>query len=240
MASFLYDFIDHWIIDDFDIQNIRDILLEFLAVIAFVFLLVVIIIAMIKAPMLIGHGSIEMSIFVVFGLIHAVMNILDEFIWFTEQFYPIWKTIKDLFLLIGAIVLMVGFYRFFIFSARLFGTDSKKEKEDIKEEKIEEMEEAIEEVAEEIEETEEDLTEDEIVDDVIEEVVEETLEDTLEEAVDEDVYDNVIEDIVEEATEETTEEEPVVEVTEEEESEAIEMKEENIEEEKSTFDAEFP
>ncbi len=95
MPNLLYQFIDHWIVDGFSIQDVRDILLEFLAVIGAIVLLVVIIIAMIKAPMLIGHGSIEMSIFSVFVLVHVVMNILDEFIWFTTEFYPIWKILKE-------------------------------------------------------------------------------------------------------------------------------------------------
>ncbi|MHA1220457.1 MAG: hypothetical protein ACTSQB_01855 [Candidatus Heimdallarchaeota archaeon] len=44
------DFIDHWI-TDFDLQAVRDILLESLAVIAFLFLLVVLIIAITKAQL---------------------------------------------------------------------------------------------------------------------------------------------------------------------------------------------
>ncbi|MHA1355882.1 MAG: hypothetical protein ACTSR1_11990 [Candidatus Heimdallarchaeota archaeon] len=170
MPNLLYQFIDHWIVDGFSIQDVRDILLEFLAVIGAIVLLVVIIVAMIKAPMLLGHGSIEMSIFSVFVLVHVVMNILDEFIWFTSEFYPIWKILKDTSLLIGAIVMMVGFFRFFIFSARLFGTEPMKEKEDDDDDDDEDddiLREAVEEVAEAIDEADEGFTEDEIIEEVI-------------------------------------------------------------------------
>ncbi|NHJ84441.1 MAG: hypothetical protein FK734_03215 [Asgard group archaeon] len=125
-AHLLGQFIDHWITDGFSIQDIRDILLEFLAVIAFLFLLVVVIIALTKAPILNSHGSIEVLIFVLLGLIHAVMNVLDEFIWFVDVFYvKVWKPIKDITLLLGAVLLLIGFFRFFLFSERLFGTSAK-------------------------------------------------------------------------------------------------------------------
>lgn len=114
--------VERWL-TEFDLSAVRDIMLEFLAVIAFLFLLAVLIIAMIKAPILSKHGSIEMMFFVILGLVHATMNILDEFVWFTQEFYDIWKIMKDLFLLVGAIILVVGFFRFFLFSTRLFGTE---------------------------------------------------------------------------------------------------------------------
>lgn len=118
--------LENWI-TEFDLQALRDIMLEFLAVIAFIFLLVVVIISMKKAPMLIKHGSIEMFTFVILGIIHASMNLFDEFAWFTQEFYNIWKIIKDITLLLGAVILVVGFFRFFVFSARLFGyTESAK------------------------------------------------------------------------------------------------------------------
>ncbi len=116
-------FIDHWI-TEFNLSDVRDIILESLAIVAFLFLLVVIIIAMTKAPMLIGHGSIEMFIFVILDLAHAGMNLFDEFAWITN--YDLWKSLKDIFLLAGAVVLVIGFFRFFLFSARLFGEDIKK------------------------------------------------------------------------------------------------------------------
>ena len=215
-----------------------DILLEFLAGIAFIFLLVVVIIAMIKAPMLIGHGSIEMSIFVFFGLIHSAMNLADEFLWFTQDFYKIWKALKDLSLLLGAIVLLVGFFRFFQFSARLFGSEPAKDEDD---DDDDELEEAVEEVTEIIDETDKGFTEDVIIEEVVEEVVEETLEDVLEDTADEPV-DDVIEDIDEviaetienitelDFTEETTTEEatePEIDFLEELEAEAAEEEEIN-------------
>ena len=114
--------IDHWI-TDFDLQAVRDILLEGLAVIAFLFLLVVLIIAMARAPILISRGSIEIFIFVLLGLTHSIMNVFDEFAWITN--YNYWKLSKEILLLVGAVLLVIGFFRFFIFSARLFGEDTK-------------------------------------------------------------------------------------------------------------------
>lgn len=111
-------FIDHWI-TSFDLQAVRDILLEFLAVLGFLFLFVALIIALIKAPILFKHGSLEILFFVIFGFISAVMNVFDEFAWLT--YYSYWKLTKDLLLLIGAVLLVVGFSRFFLFSTRLFG-----------------------------------------------------------------------------------------------------------------------
>lgn len=201
MPNLLASVVDQWL-TTFDLQAVRDILLEFLAFIAFVFLLIVIIFAMIKAPMLIGHGSIEMGVFVLLGLTHSVMNMLDEFVWFTSEFYTIWKLIKDLCLLVGAIVLMVGFFRFFIFSARLFGTEPEKDEKGIA---------AVAEDFTEVADIEEVPTEDEVV----EEVEEETLEDILVETTDDDVYEDPVEVITEEIAEETTIEEPETEIVEE-------------------------
>ncbi|HUU79034.1 MAG TPA: hypothetical protein VMX55_11870 [candidate division Zixibacteria bacterium] len=122
MPLHLTAILERWI-TEFNLSAVRDIMLEFLAVIAFLFLLAVLIIAMIKAPILSKHGSIEMIIFVILGLIHATMNVFDEFAWFTQEFYDVWKTLKDLCLLVGAIILVIGFFRFFLFSTRLFGTE---------------------------------------------------------------------------------------------------------------------
>jgi len=60
-------------------------------------------------------------IFVLLGLASSIMNVIDEFIWFTVKGYKYWKLSKDLLLLVGAVILVVGFFRFFVFSARLFG-----------------------------------------------------------------------------------------------------------------------
>ncbi|NHJ04518.1 MAG: hypothetical protein EAX90_06825 [Candidatus Heimdallarchaeota archaeon] len=130
MSLNLAAILERWI-TEFNLSAVRDIMLEFLAVIAFLFLLAVLIIAMIKAPILSKHGSIEMIVFVILGLIHATMNVFDEFAWFTQEFYDIWKILKDLCLLLGAIILVVGFFRFFLFSTRLFGTE-KIEEPDLK------------------------------------------------------------------------------------------------------------
>jgi hypothetical protein len=114
--------VDHWI-TDFDLQAVRDILLEGLAFVAFLFLLIVLIIAMARAPILISRGSLEIFIFVLLGLTHSVMNVIDEFAWITN--YNYWKLSKEILLLTGAVLLVIGFFRFFIFSARLFGEDTK-------------------------------------------------------------------------------------------------------------------
>ena len=114
----------------FDISAVRDILLEFLALIAFLFLLVVLLIAASKTPILLKHGFFEAFSFVSLGFIHASMNLFDEFVRFTQEFYYFWKITKDLTLLVGAIILVVGFFRFFAFSARLFGIEPKNEEEE--------------------------------------------------------------------------------------------------------------
>lgn len=121
MIKLILAFIETWL-TEFDLQDIRDILLESLAVIAFLFLLVVVIIAMAKSPILNKHGSIEILFFVIFGLIHSAMNVFDEFAWIGP--YDYWKLSKDIILLAGAVILMVGFFRFFAFSSRLFGKET--------------------------------------------------------------------------------------------------------------------
>ncbi|HUT80095.1 MAG TPA: hypothetical protein VMZ29_02750 [Candidatus Bathyarchaeia archaeon] len=112
-------FIDHWI-TTFDLQAVRDILLESLAVLGFLFLSVALIIALAKAPILLRHGSLEILFFVIFGFISSCMNVFDEFAWLGP--YSYWKLAKDLILLGGAVLLVIGFSRFFWFSSRLFGT----------------------------------------------------------------------------------------------------------------------
>jgi hypothetical protein len=122
MIRLLLSIIETWI-TEFDLQAIRDIMLESLAMVAFIFLLIVVIIALARSPILNKHGSIEILFFVIFGLIHSIMNIFDEFAWFTETAYNYWKLSKDIILLLGAILLIVGFFRFFAFSSRLFGKE---------------------------------------------------------------------------------------------------------------------
>jgi hypothetical protein len=130
--------IDHWI-TTFDWQAIRDILLESLAGVAFIFLLIVVIIAMRKSPILSTHGSIEILLFVVLGLVHSIMNVFDEFAWFTFEAYNYWKLSKDIILLVGAVLLIIGFFRFFIFSSRLFGIDTQKDEIMYNEEQLKEQ-----------------------------------------------------------------------------------------------------
>ncbi|MHA1826110.1 MAG: hypothetical protein ACTSUA_05570 [Candidatus Heimdallarchaeota archaeon] len=113
-------FIDHWIIPS-SWQDYRDIVMESLTVLAFLFLLVVIIISMKKSPILNKHGSIEFLFFVILGFVHATMNVFDEFAWIGP--YTYWKLGKDLTLLFAAIILVVGFFRFFTFSWRLLGEE---------------------------------------------------------------------------------------------------------------------
>jgi hypothetical protein len=125
--------VEQWI-DSFSQSDVRDLMLEELAVVGFLFLLVVVILAQYKSPILSSHGFIEMMVFIIFGLTSTVMDIIDEFIWFTQDFYNAWKLTKDLLLLLGAIVLVIGFLRFFQFSARLFGLP--KEPEEREEENI--------------------------------------------------------------------------------------------------------
>jgi uncharacterized membrane protein len=120
MIKLILTFIETWL-TEFDLQAIRDIMLESLAVIAFIFLLIVVIIAMTRSPILNKHGSIEILCFVIFGLIHSAMNVFDEFAWIGP--YDYWKLSKDIILLLGAILLIVGFFRFFAFSSRLFGKE---------------------------------------------------------------------------------------------------------------------
>jgi len=124
MSWTLLAFIDHWILPS-GWQDYRDIIMESLAVLAFLFLLAVIIISLRKSPILSRHGSIEFLFFVIFGFIHSVMNVFDEFAWIGP--YTYWKFGKDLALLLAAVILVIGFFRFFAFSWRLFGEEEQKE-----------------------------------------------------------------------------------------------------------------
>ena len=127
MTSFmLASVVEQWL-TDFDFSAVRDILLEFLALIAFLFLLVVLFIAASKTPILLKHGFLEAFTFVILGFISVSMDLFDEFVWFTQEFYNFWKITKDVTLLVGAIVLVIGFFRFFAFSARLFGVEPQEE-----------------------------------------------------------------------------------------------------------------
>lgn len=126
MSYILASVVEQWI-TSFDFSAVRDILLEFLALIAFLFLLVVLLISASKTPILLKHGFLEAFTFVILGFIHASMNLFDEFVWFTQEFYYFWKITKDVTLLIGAIILVIGFFRFFAFSARLFGVEPQEE-----------------------------------------------------------------------------------------------------------------
>ncbi|MHA2426313.1 MAG: hypothetical protein ACXAEF_16105 [Candidatus Thorarchaeota archaeon] len=99
-------------------------LLDISTVAAFVIVLVVIIIAKNRYPMMERRRTIwPLILFALFGVVSMGMDAFDEFFWFSPKaFYDfIWKPFRLFLFLIGIFILVFAFIQFYGFSERLFG-----------------------------------------------------------------------------------------------------------------------
>jgi len=100
--------------------------LDLLTVVGFVLLLVVVIYAARRYPMIERKRTFyPLLISAVFGIISSAMDAFDEWFWFTPgEFYDyVWKPIRLWLFLIGIFLLIVAFSQFYDFSRRLFGEE---------------------------------------------------------------------------------------------------------------------
>jgi archaellum biogenesis protein FlaJ (TadC family) len=98
-------------------------LLDSLTVFAFLILLLVIIYAKNRYPVIERRKTfVPLISFAILGTISTFMDAVDEWIWFSpKEFYDqLWKPTR-LFLFLGAIFLLIyAFYQFYLFSERIF------------------------------------------------------------------------------------------------------------------------
>ena len=74
-----------------------------------------------RNPVFMGKGYHELVAFMVVGIILYVIEVFDNWVWFTTEFYRVvWKPIKMSLSLIAMILLLLGFRRFYRFSDILF------------------------------------------------------------------------------------------------------------------------
>ena len=74
-----------------------------------------------RTPIFMGKGYHELSSFMIVGIILYVIEVFDNWVWFTTEFYRVvWKPIKMTLSLIAVILLLLGFRRFYKFSDALF------------------------------------------------------------------------------------------------------------------------
>lgn len=98
--------------------------LDVSTVVAFVIVLVVIIIARKRYPMMERRRTfLPLILFAILGIISMGMDAFDEFFWFSPKaFYDyIWKPTRLFLFLIGIFILVFAFTQFYGFSERLFG-----------------------------------------------------------------------------------------------------------------------
>ncbi|MDF1539217.1 MAG: hypothetical protein P1Q69_09990 [Candidatus Thorarchaeota archaeon] len=101
--------------------------LDLSTVIAFVIVLIVILIAKNRYPMMERRRTFwPLIIFAIFGIISMGMDAFDEWFWFTPKaFYDfVWKPTRLLLFLAGIFILVFAFLQFYNFSERLFGEET--------------------------------------------------------------------------------------------------------------------
>lgn len=101
--------------------------LDLSTVIAFVIVLIVILIAKNRYPMIERKRTFwPLIIFAVFGIISTGMDAFDEWFWFSPKaFYDfVWKPTRLLLFLVGIFILVFAFLQFYNFSQRLFGEET--------------------------------------------------------------------------------------------------------------------
>ncbi len=74
-----------------------------------------------RTPIFMGKGYHELLAFMVVGIFLYIIEVIDNWIWFTTEFYRIvWKPVKMVLSLVAVLLLLLGFRRFYKFSDALF------------------------------------------------------------------------------------------------------------------------
>ncbi len=109
------------IIDHFVSPNWPDVILEGSTLIAYLLFLVFLLVIMHKKyPLLKAKSITWIIIAAIFGVIASTMNVFDEFVWFTQYGYSMWKIIKSALFALSLIFMTYGFYLFQKLIKRLF------------------------------------------------------------------------------------------------------------------------
>ena len=101
-------------------------LLDLSTVAAFIVVLVIILYAKNRYPMIERKRTFWPLVgFAILGIVSSAMDAFDEWFWFTpKEFYDfIWKPTRLLLLLVGIFILVIAFRQFYSFSKRLFGEE---------------------------------------------------------------------------------------------------------------------
>lgn len=101
--------------------------LDLSTAIAFVVVLIVILMAKNRYPMMERRRTFwPLIIFAVFGIVSTAMDAFDEWFWFTPKaFYDfVWKPTRLLLFVVGILILVFAFSQFYSFSERLFGEET--------------------------------------------------------------------------------------------------------------------
>ena len=109
-----------------DPLTITKALLDVATVAAFILVLVMVIYAKNRYPMMERKKTFwPLLVSAIFGTISMAMDAIDEWVWFTPKaFYDvIWKPTRLLLFLVSIFILIIAFRQFYDFSHRLFGED---------------------------------------------------------------------------------------------------------------------
>lgn len=101
--------------------------LDLSTVAAFIIVLIVILIAKNRYPMMERRRTFwPLIVFAIFGIISMGMDAFDEWFWFSPKaFYDfVWKPTRLILFLIGIFILVIAFLQFYNFSERLFGEEA--------------------------------------------------------------------------------------------------------------------
>jgi len=74
-----------------------------------------------KTPVFMGKGYHELLTFMILGIVLYIIEVFDNWVWFTTEFYRVvWKPIKMTLSFIIVVLLLLGFRKFYRFSDILF------------------------------------------------------------------------------------------------------------------------
>ncbi len=108
--------IDHWVVPYWP-----DVILETSTLIAYLLFLVFLLVIMRKKyPLLKAKSITWIIVAAIIGVIASGMNVFDEFAWFTQFGYSMWKIIKSALFALSLVFMTYGFYLFQKLIKRLF------------------------------------------------------------------------------------------------------------------------
>jgi len=86
---------------------------ELLILVLFIILFIIFYLKIRRTTVLKEKGYYEFMLFIILGIILNLLDVLDNWLWFTADFYRfVWKPTKMILMFIGALFLSLGFTKY--------------------------------------------------------------------------------------------------------------------------------